>query len=91
MAQRIFPSTARDAAHRAGRLARTVAALLIAGLWPRREFEAVEQDLGQAPLREQAVVVGTVIGLLAAGAFFAAQFGLIGLGVYWMAVILIAR
>ena len=72
-----------------GRHCRLVTAALIAGPWPGRDIGDIEAALqGRAPTTQAAVVAG-VLALLAAFSFFAGQFGLIGLAVFWLAVILI--
>lgn len=91
MVHRLFPQRSIGLARRSGRLCRTAAAVLIAGLSPRRTFGDLESMIEAAPLRDQAVIVCGTLALLLAGAVGAAQFGVVGLLVYWMAVILIAR
>lgn len=90
MAHRLLADTARSAGIAAGRLCRSGAAVLIAGV-TRTTLKEAEDRLAGAPLRDQTVVVAVVLGLLVAGAFAAAQFGLIGLLVYWLLVIVAAR
>lgn len=72
-----------------GRHCRLVTAALIAGPWPGRDLSDVEAHLAAQPAARQALIVTGVLGLLAALSFFAGQFGLIGLAVFWLAVILI--
>lgn len=72
-----------------GRHCRLVAAALIAGPWPGRDLSDVEAAIASQPAGRQAVIVTGVLGLLAGLSFFAGQFGLIGLAVFWIAVILI--
>jgi len=76
---------------RAGRAGRTAAALLIAGFRPGHSFTDIEARLAAAPRRDQVALTVAVLTLLTVAAVGAAQFGLIGLLVFWMAVILIAR
>jgi len=76
---------------RGGTVFRRVAATLIAGLWPGRSLREVDDALAARPPRQQvAITVGVLLCLVLAG-FFAAQFGWIGILVFWMMVILIAQ
>lgn len=91
MPQKTLPDTTREALRAAGRRCRTVAALLISGLWFGRGFSDVEAWLEALSMRQQvAIVVGT-LGLLVAGAFIAAHAGTIGLLLYLLGVIVVAR
>jgi len=74
-----------------GALCRTVAALLISGVWPRRTFLETERLLISASLRQQVAIVSATLVLLVAGAFTAAQAGAAGLLAFLLLVILIAR
>jgi hypothetical protein len=76
---------------RLGTLCRAVAATLIAGVWRRWSVQEVRDRLAALPVREEAVVVGGVLGLLLLLAFAAAQFGPAGVLVYLLAVILLAN
>lgn len=91
MPQNTIPQSTRDALKAIGRRCRTVAALLIAGLWPGRGFPDIEAQLETLPTREQSLVVGGTLGLLMGGAFFAAQGGILGLLAYLLIVIVVAR
>jgi len=90
MPHNTFPDSTREALKAIGRRCRTIAALLISGLWPRRGFVEVEAQL-DLPTREQAFIVGGTLVLLVAGAFFAAQVGILGLLTYLLVVIIVAR
>ena len=68
---------------------RLVTAALIAGPWPGRDLSDVEAALAKRPPSTQAMVVASVLALLAGLSFFAGQFGLLGLAVFWLAVILV--
>lgn len=74
-----------------GTLFRRVAATLIAGLWPGRSLRDVDDALAARPPRQQAAITGGVLLCLVLVGFFAAQFGWIGILIFWMAVILIAQ
>lgn len=80
---------ASEIVSRIGRHCRLVTAALIAGPWPGRDLGDVEAALAGRPPAAQAAVVAGVLALLAAFSFFAGQFGLLGLAVFWLAVILI--
>jgi hypothetical protein len=76
---------------RFGTLCRNVAAALIAGVWRRRSITEVRDRLAGMPPREEAAVIGGVLGLLFLLAVAAAQFGVIGLLLYLLAVVLIVN
>ncbi|MEM8693157.1 MAG: hypothetical protein AAGG57_14885 [Pseudomonadota bacterium] len=68
---------------------RDVAALLIGGLWIGRDTARVVSDVASLPVRQQAMFTIGVLGLLFLFSLFAAQFGLIGMALYWLSVIAI--
>jgi hypothetical protein len=76
---------------RGGTLCRRGAATLIAGLWPGRSLREVDDALAARPARQQAAITSGVFLCVVLAGFFAAQFGWIGILVFWMLVILIAR
>jgi hypothetical protein len=76
---------------RPGILCRNVAAALIAGVWRRRTITEVRDRLAALPAREEAAVIAGVLGLLFLLAVGAAQFGVIGLLAYLLAVVLIVN
>jgi hypothetical protein len=78
-------------AFRLGSLCRNVAAALIAGVWRRRSIREVRDSLAALPPREEAAVVGGVLAALFLLGVFAAQFGVIGLLAYLLAVVLIVN
>lgn len=81
----------RQVLFRSGTLCRRGASTLIAGLWPGHSLHEVDDALAALPVRQQAMITsGVFLGLVLAG-FFAAQFGWIGILMFWLAVILIAR
>jgi membrane-bound ClpP family serine protease len=51
----------------------------------------VEERLAACPARQQAAITGGVLFLLILLGFFAAQFGWIGILLYWMTLVLIVR
>jgi hypothetical protein len=69
--------------------ARTVAAAFIARFRRGESLETVEARLRAMPPREQAVAVGGTLGLVFIAALLAAQGGLLGMAVFFGAVILI--
>ncbi len=71
------------------RRCRDVTVTLIAGLWPGRDAEDIEQVVNNLPLRTQGLVVAGVLGLLFALSLFAAQFGLLGMAVFFLAVVVL--
>lgn len=91
MDQNTQPQSSGAVLRGAARLCRTVAALLISGLWRRRSLAETERTLECAPTHQQVLIVAATLGLLFAGAFVAAQAGFIGMLAYLLAVILIAR
>jgi hypothetical protein len=74
-----------------GRTCRNVAIGLIAGVARGRSPAAIDRALRRRTPREQTGIVAAVIGLLALLSFFAAQFGWVGLLVYWLAVIVLVN
>ena len=70
---------------------RDVAAALIAAFWPGRDHADVIQWIDRAqPSAQSAIVFGALAGLFAAS-LCAAQFGLLGLCIFWLGVIWIIR
>jgi hypothetical protein len=72
-------------------LCRTAAVTMLAGLVPRLTAEEIEERLLARPRRERAAIVGATLLALFLLAVLAAQFGWIGMLVFWMAVIVVAR
>lgn len=75
----------------AGHVCRTVAATLIAGVWRRMSVEEVEGRLKRLGLREQAGLVGGVLGLMLLCSLFAAQFGILGFLAFLLLVVVIVN
>ncbi len=68
-----------------------VSAALIAALWPGRDFPEVSAWIDRAsPPTQRGIVLGTLLGLFLAS-LAAAQFGLIGMCLFWMLVIWLIR
>ncbi len=86
-----MPQVVRQALARGGTVSRRVAATLIAGLWPGRNLRDVDKALAAKPPRQQTTIIGALLLCLVLAGFFAAQFGWIGILVFWMVVILLAR
>ena len=74
-----------------GTVCRTCAACIIAGLWPQHSLSDVEARLAACSSGQQVAITGGVLFLLVLLGFFAAQFGWIGVLLYWMSIILIVR
>jgi hypothetical protein len=74
-------------------LARTrpVAAALLAWVWRGHDQARAEARLAGLAPRDQAAVTGAVLLFLFLSAILAAQFGWLGMGLYFLAVILIVR
>ena len=75
----------------AGQQCRTVAATLIAGVWRRRSIEEVEARLKRLGLREQAGVVGGVLGFMLLCSLFAAQFGVLGFLAFLLLIVVLVN
>lgn len=73
------------------RTCRLVAAALIAGVHRRKSLADIQDWITGLTPRGQFMVVGSALGLLAAGAFVAAQIGWIAMLAYWMIVVLIVN
>ena len=75
----------------AGMVFRAGAAAVIAGLWRNRSLAEVHDWLGTLPKRQNAMVVGGVFATLFLLSLLAAQFGWIGMALYFLAVIVIVN
>ena len=71
--------------------ARDNAILVIAQLWPGEDFASIEARLDRKPPRIQAEVTLSVLGYLLLLAFYAGQFGPLGLMLYFAAVLITVR
>lgn len=71
--------------------ARNVAVMVIAQLWPGRDFASLERQMRKQPLRIQAELTAGVMGLLFLLALFAGQFGPLGIMLYFAAVLFTIR
>ena len=74
-----------------GRMCRTVAVAIVAGFRRKQSFEAHETRIAALPLREQVIFTALVLAGLFCCSVIAAQFGLIGLALFWLGVILLIR
>lgn len=81
----------RQGASKVATRARDIAILVIGCLWPGEDFHSIEARLDQQPLRIQAEVTLSVLGFLILLAFFAGQFGPLGVMLYFSAVVLTVR
>jgi hypothetical protein len=74
-----------------GAAALNVTALVVAGVARRFGVQDVRDRIEALSLRDQTLVTGGVLGLLFLLSLFAAQFGVVGMLVFFLGVILIAR
>lgn len=74
-----------------GHTCRSCAAALIAGVSRKRDARAIEDRLKSLPVRDQVWMVGSVLMALFMASLFAAQFGIIGLLVFFMLVIVLIK
>ncbi|WP_128516907.1 hypothetical protein [Tabrizicola thermarum] len=70
---------------------RPVVATLFARVWPGLDQEGAEARLAALSPRDEATVILSVLLLLFLCAVLAAQFGWLGMALYFLAVILLAR
>ena len=70
---------------------RMAAVALIAGVWRKRTIRQVHDRVAALPLREQSAIVAGVLGLLFGLCLVAAQFGVPGLLVFALLVVLIVN
>ncbi|MEL6798674.1 MAG: hypothetical protein AAFR34_02080 [Pseudomonadota bacterium] len=72
-------------------IGRLAASALIAGVARRYSVKDVNDRLAAKPLKEQGLIVGGVMLLLFLAAILAAQFGIVGMLVYLIALIVIVN
>lgn len=70
---------------------RVAAVAVIAGVWRKRGMKATHDRVAALPARDQAVIVGGVLAVLAGLCLLAAQFGVIGLLALALVVVLIVN
>ena len=70
---------------------RPVVAALLAWVWPGHDQARAEVRLAGLAPRDEGAITAAVLGLLFLCAVLAAQFGWLGMGLYFLAVILIVR
>ena len=80
-----------EAADRIRRMSARVTAAVIAGFLPNRDERDIEARLATAPRRDRIAVTAAVLTGLFVAALLAASFGPLGLGLYFLAVILLVR
>ena len=81
----------QDIGHHLWTRCRDVSAALIASLWRGRDFGQVVAWIDQnSPQMQRGIVFGTLAGLFGLS-LVAAQFGLLGLCIYWLLVIWLIR
>jgi hypothetical protein len=83
--------TSRKLAARIGTLCRRVAVVVMSGVARRRPIEEIDAALRRRPVREQALITGGILALLLALSLAAAQFGWIGMLVFWLLVIVLVN
>lgn len=72
-------------------LSRDIALALIAALWPGEDFASVEAKLEKAPPAQQVLIVAAVLCALFLCSLLAAQFGFIGILLFWLLIIWLIR
>lgn len=83
--------TNRHITKRIGLTARNVAVTLIAGVMRWVPIEEINDRICARPLRDQVLITAGVLAILAGLSVLAAQFGWIGMLLFWLAVIVIAN
>ena len=86
-----MPETRTGIMSRLGAHCRRVAVLVIAGVWRSRSYAALDRQTARLPRRQQVGLTVAVLGFLLALALVAAQFGPLGLALYFAAVVLLVR
>lgn len=76
---------------RLGTFCRTAAVAVIAGVCRRREIDDINARIAARPVAEQAAITVGVLGALLLISLLAAQFGWIGMLVFWLAVIVVVN
>lgn len=70
---------------------RRCAVMAIAAVWRSQSVEGLHRRMARLPLRKKVMLTGAVLGFLFLLALFSAQFGPVGLMLYFAAVLLILR
>jgi len=86
-----MPESAPSPLHRAGLLCRSVVVSLLSGWLTGQEYRQVEKRIAARPVAEQAILVGGVLTVLFVLAILAAHGGLIGMALYGLAIVIVAR
>lgn len=76
---------------RFGKLCRSVAVMVIAGVYRSRSAEEINQTLKSRPLRQQTLITASVLALLFGLSLVAAQFGWVGMLIFWLGVVLLVK
>lgn len=84
-------TTIKTLMSRIGTLCRTSAVALIAGVCRWRSISEINQIILARSLHEQAKITVAALGILLALGLFAAQFGWLGMLVFWLAMIIIVN
>lgn len=83
--------TLKQALNPIGSASRNVVALLVSGAARRIGVDDARDRIAALGFRDQALVVGGTLGLLLLLSLFAAQFGIVGMLLFFLAIIVIAR
>ncbi len=78
-------------ATRLGALCRNAAAALVAGVWRKASVAEVRDRLAALPVRDQVAIVGGILTALLLLSLLAAQFGIVGMLVFWLTVVVIVN
>lgn len=84
-------ATTKSLLSRLGGLCRTGALVLVAGVYRKRSLSELNERMQARPLQEQAILTALVFVLLFALCVLAAQFGWIGMLVFWLAIIVLVN
>lgn len=76
---------------RLGSICRNASAALISGVWRKTSVSEVRDRIAGLPVRDQVLVVGGVLMALLLLSLLAAQFGIVGMLVFWLAVVLVVN
>jgi hypothetical protein len=86
-----MPKASVDILRPAARMCRTVALGLISGVWRKLGHDEIETRIAARPQNEQRLIFGATLGALALLSFLFAQFGLIGMLVFLLLVIVVVN
>ena len=84
-------TTTKSFMSRLGGLCRTGALVLFAGVYRKRSLSDLNERMLARPLQEQAIFTALVFSVLFALCLLAAQFGWIGILVFWLVIIVLVN